>query len=271
MRDELDSLHPEQLTDKQKIVLVDWLTQLADDEFVLGHRDSEWLGLCPTIEEDVAFSSIAQDEVGHAAFYYELIHELEEVSADDLAFQRPIHKRKNSLLVERENGDWAYTIVRHYLYDLWDEIRLDAMIHSQYLSLAHGARKMKREEHYHRVHFHHWFVRLAQSEGEAQERIKQAIDLVGQDLSDLLDVGPYEEELVQWGILTKPVSELRVEFQSRYNQLLQEISICSESKWDQIILQKQLSKGRIGQHSPSLASVLAVMTEVVQLDPKARW
>lgn len=271
MRDELHSLRPEQLTDKQQRVLVDWLTQLADDELVLGHRDSEWLGLCPTIEEDVAFSSIAQDEVGHAAFYYELIHELQEVNVDDLAFQLPIHKRKNSLLVERENGDWAYTIVRHYLYDIWDEIRLNAMIHSRYLPLAHGAKKMKREEHYHLVHFHHWFVRLAQSEGEAQERMKLAIDLVGQDLSDLLDVGPYEEELFRWGILTKSVTDLRNEFQCRYDRLFQEIAFSLRNKCHPVVLEKTISKGRIGEHSPSLASLLAVMTEVIRLDPKARW
>ncbi|SDZ33270.1 1,2-phenylacetyl-CoA epoxidase subunit PaaC [Thermoactinomyces sp. DSM 45892] len=268
MSHETNSLAPEQLTEQQHTVLVDWLTQLADDEFILGHRDSEWLGLCPTVEEDVAFSSIAQDEVGHAVFYYELIQELEGVSADYLAFQRPAHERKNSLLVERENGDWAYTIVRHYLYDLWDQIRLDAMVESRYTPLAHGTQKMKREEYYHLIHFQHWFARLTGCGGEAQERMKQAMEWVEQDLDDLLDIGVYESDLLSWGILTKPPTEMRSEFYSQYEDLWKDISDLSERM---IIFSKQASKGRMGQHSPALASVLENMTEVIRFDPNAQW
>ncbi|TCP67334.1 1,2-phenylacetyl-CoA epoxidase subunit PaaC [Baia soyae] len=268
MSHEMNSLAPELLTGQQRMILVDWLTQLADDEFIIGHRDSEWLGLCPTVEEDVAFSSIAQDEVGHAVFYYELIQELEGVSADDLAFQRLAHERKNSLLVERENGDWAYTIVRHYLYDLWDQIRLDAMVESRYVPLAHGAKKMKREEYYHLIHFQHWFARLTKCGGEARERMKNAMELVEQDLDDLLDMGLYETDLFSWGILTKSSEEMRSEFYSRYEELWRDMSDLSERK---LIFSKQISKGRMGQHSPALASVLENMTEVIRFDPNAQW
>ncbi|MDQ0416641.1 ring-1,2-phenylacetyl-CoA epoxidase subunit PaaC [Croceifilum oryzae] len=268
MSHETNSLVPDQLTEQQRLILVDWLIQLADDEFIIGHRDSEWLGLCPTVEEDVAFSSIAQDEVGHAAFYYELIQELEGVSADYLAFHRPAHERKNSLLVERENGDWAYTIVRHYLYDLWDQIRLDAMVESSYVPLAHGAKKMKREEYYHLIHFQHWFTRLAKCEGEARERMKHAMELVEQDLDDLLDIGVIESDLISWGILTKPPVEMRSEFYSQYKELCKDLSDGSERR---IIFSKQVSKGRMGQHSPALASVLENMTEVIRFDPNAQW
>ena len=80
------------------------LYQLADDELVVGHRDSEWLGLAPHIEEDVAFSSIAQDEVGHATLYYRLLEELGEGRADDLAFLRPAAQRRNAVLLERPTG-----------------------------------------------------------------------------------------------------------------------------------------------------------------------
>ena len=113
------------------------LYQLADDELVVGHRDSEWLGLAPHIEEDVAFSSIAQDEVGHAALYYRLLEELGEGRADDLAFLRPAGQRRNAVLLERPNGpgtylaeprfDWGYTIVRRLAYDLFDAIRLEVL------------------------------------------------------------------------------------------------------------------------------------------------
>ncbi|SFX57855.1 ring-1,2-phenylacetyl-CoA epoxidase subunit PaaC [Thermoactinomyces sp. DSM 45891] len=268
MSHETNSLAPEQLTEQQHMALVDWLTKLADDEFILGHRDSEWLGLCPTVEEDVAFSSIAQDEVGHAAFYYELIQELEGVSADYLAFQRPAHERKNSLLVERENGDWAYTIVRHYLYDLWDQIRLDAMVKSRYTPLAHGTKKMKREEYYHLIHFQHWFTRLTGCGGEARERMKQAMEWAEQDLDDLLDIGLYESDLLSWGILTQEPAKMRSEFYSQYEDLWGKISDLSGRR---IIFSKQASKGRMGQHSQALASALENMTEVIRFDPNAKW
>ncbi|HYU57528.1 MAG TPA: Phenylacetic acid catabolic protein, partial [Actinomycetota bacterium] len=46
------------------------LLALADDELIIGHRHSEWTGWAPHIEEDLAFSSIAQDEMAHARLLY---------------------------------------------------------------------------------------------------------------------------------------------------------------------------------------------------------
>ena len=35
------------------------LLAIADDEFVIGSSDSEWTGIAPILEEDVAMSSIS--------------------------------------------------------------------------------------------------------------------------------------------------------------------------------------------------------------------
>ncbi len=44
--------------------LKDLLFRMADDLLILGHRNSEWTGLGPLLEEDIAFSSMAQDKIG---------------------------------------------------------------------------------------------------------------------------------------------------------------------------------------------------------------
>src|SRR5438132_6868941 len=132
-----------------RAALVAYLLAWADDELVLGHRDSEWTGFAPQIEEDVAFSSIAQDELGHAALLYGLIAALSDDDPDRLALRRPVADYRHAALVERPNGDWAHAISRHYLSDLADACRTDTLCDSAYAALAGIARTMVREEHDH--------------------------------------------------------------------------------------------------------------------------
>src|ERR671919_264966 len=63
----------------------DMLLEIADDELILGWRDSEWTGIAPFLEEDVAFSSFAQGEIGHARALYELAAGELGTDADALA------------------------------------------------------------------------------------------------------------------------------------------------------------------------------------------
>src|SRR5947208_2007157 len=101
------------------------LLSLADDELIVGWRDSEWTGIAPTLEEDVAFSSIAQNEIGHARALYELAAAELGTDADALAFDREADEYRCAPLVElRLLDDWAMTIARRYLYELADELRI---------------------------------------------------------------------------------------------------------------------------------------------------
>lgn len=93
------------------------LLALADDDLIIGHRHSEWTGWAPHIEEDIAFSSIAQDEIGHANLYFNLLAELKGVPADRIALGREASDYTNAIICERPNRDWAYTISRHFLYE----------------------------------------------------------------------------------------------------------------------------------------------------------
>jgi ring-1,2-phenylacetyl-CoA epoxidase subunit PaaC len=138
------------------------LLELADDELILGWRNSEWTGIAPLLEEDVAFSSIAQNEIGHARALYELAaHEL-GTTADELAFDRSPDEYRCSTLVQlRLVPDWARTIARHVVYERVDQARLEALKRSDEAELAGLAAKIDREEAYHRMHAQMWAERLA--------------------------------------------------------------------------------------------------------------
>src|SRR5438477_4242857 len=136
------------------------LLAIADDELILGWRDSEWTGIAPTLEEDVAFSSIAQNEIGHARALYELAAADLGTDADALAFDRQPDEYRCAPLVELHLMDWAHTIARRYLYEEADRVRLDALKSGDDAELAGLAAKIDREETYHRLHAEMWAGRL---------------------------------------------------------------------------------------------------------------
>jgi ring-1,2-phenylacetyl-CoA epoxidase subunit PaaC len=136
------------------------LIDYADDELILGWRDSEWTGIAPSLEEDVAFSSIAQNEIGHARALYELAARDLGTTADELAFDRVPSEYRCAPLVRERRLDWAHTIARHWLYETADELRLQVLKESDDEELAGLAAKMDREEIYHRLHAQMWADRL---------------------------------------------------------------------------------------------------------------
>ena len=161
----------------------DLLLPIADDELVLGWRNSEWTGIAPFLEEDVAFSSIAQNEIGHARALYQLVAEELGTTADELAFDRKPEEYRCAQLVElRFVPDWAKTIARHYLYETADQIRIQALKASDDAEVAGLAAKIDREEAYHRMHAQMWHERL-----QAEPRVTEAIEELWPAALALLD------------------------------------------------------------------------------------
>src|SRR5947199_2007990 len=143
------------------------ILEIADDELILGWRNSEWTGIAPMLEEDVAFSSIAQNEIGHARALYELAARELGTTADELAFDRSPSEYRCSRFVElRLVPEWDRTIVRHYLYEVADGVRIEELKRSGDSEIAGLAAKIDREEVYHRIHAEMWIDRL-RSSGEA--------------------------------------------------------------------------------------------------------
>jgi ring-1,2-phenylacetyl-CoA epoxidase subunit PaaC len=147
------------------------LLELADDELVVGWRDSEWTGIAPTLEEDVAFSSIAQNEIGHARALYELAARELGTDADALAFDRAPGEYRCAPLVQLHLLEWAPTIARRWLYEQADAVRLEALKASDDAELAGLAAKIDREEVYHRMHAEMWADRLRD-----EPRFRAAVD-----------------------------------------------------------------------------------------------
>ena len=136
------------------------LLAIADDELILGWRDSEWTGIAPLLEEDVAFSSIAQNEIGHARALYELVARERGTTADELAFDRSPEEYRCAPIVELRLLDWEKTIARHYLYEQADAKRLERLKAFDDSEIAGLAAKIDREEIYHRMHAQMWHERL---------------------------------------------------------------------------------------------------------------
>ena len=188
--------------------LVSFVTALADDELVLGHRHSEWTGYAPHIEEDVAFSSIAQDEIGHAAAYYALVVETTRGNPDELGLGRAAGEYRNAVLCERPNDEWAYTLARHWLYDHADALRLETLEESSHEGLAALARKIRREERYHLIHADTWITRIAHGPAEGRAKLVDAIARAWPEARGLFEPFDHEEEAVYQGLLPVPSAEI---------------------------------------------------------------
>ena len=190
------------------------LLGLADDELVIGWRDSEWTGIAPLLEEDVAFSSIAQNEIGHARALYELLAD----DADALAFDRPLEEYRCAPLVELRLMDWAHAIARRWLYEVADEIRIAALMENDDAAIAGLAAKINREEAYHRMHAEMWRERLQdapQFRAAADDLWPYALGVlpaeqreslatrVGRDEVDAIERGTHTDELAElWNEMT---------------------------------------------------------------------
>ncbi len=186
------------------------LLEVADDELILGWRDSEWTGIAPFLEEDVALSSIAQNEIGHARALYELAAADLGTTADALAFDRSPGEYRCAPLVELHLLDWAHTIARRWLYEVADEIRIMALKDDSDAAVAGLAAKIDREEVYHRMHAEMWLERLRD-----EPRFREAMDELwpyapallpeeerprlaerfGRDVGEVVERGPHSDEL----------------------------------------------------------------------------
>jgi ring-1,2-phenylacetyl-CoA epoxidase subunit PaaC len=278
--------------------LVSLLLALGDDELVLGHRHSEWTGYAPHMEEDVAFSSIAQDEIGHAAAYYSIAADVGGGSADALAFGRDPGEYRNAILCERPNGDWAFTLARHWLYDNADDVRLAALEESSHADLAALARKIRREERYHLIHADTWVKRIVRGPVEGRTKLIEAVSDVYVEALGLFE--PVEEEAaaVSEGLLPVPSGELLARFVERTGRALDELGMPTEarrlsdesaefeasSSGDLIESEGAASEallapsapavaigGRSGRHTDAFKELWDVMTVTYRSHPGATW
>lgn len=189
------------LTGTQTQALIRKLTALADDEIVLAHRDGEWTGHAPILEEDIALANIAQDELGHATLYLGLRSALDGSDPERLAMFRGVGEYTNARLTELPRGDWALTMLRQFLYDAYEALWLEAAQTSTYAPLAEVAHKAVREEKFHLQHTALWVERLALGTPESLRRTQSALDVLWPHAAQLFQPTEGEDELAAAGLL----------------------------------------------------------------------
>ncbi len=261
--------------------LVTLLLALGDDELVLGYWDSEWTGVAPMLEEDVACSSIAQDEIGHARLLYQKVEALTGTNIDILAYGRQPEEYRHVQLVEHQRGDWAFTIARQFLYDTADQIRLASLSTSTYIPLAQDIVKISREEVYHQMHVHVWLERLANSTIESRQRLEQALERLWPDAFGMFEEFPGEEVLLHMGILTTPSSQLQQEWLTAIAPVFERLRlpfpaslVASSETPERSMYRTKISPrigGRQGLHTQDFRTLWDQMTMVYRLEPQAQW
>lgn len=250
--------------DTQHSALSPLLTALADDELILGWRDSEWTGIAPILEEDVAMSSVAQDEIGHALAFYELLAAETGVAPDTWAYSREPEEYRCARLVGRARGDWTFTIARRFLYETADAVRLASLRSSSHSPLANLVAKMQREEQYHLMHFHTWFERFVNGPAESRERLARALETAWPDALDLFSPLEREDDLVREGILPEAMMTLRERWEAMLAPSLQRAGA------DISTAHPPPTPRRGGTH-PDFAWLHNEMTMVYRLEPGVEW
>jgi len=202
---------PEELAADEADALAALLFRLADDEFVHAERLTEWQIYAPTLESDLALANIAQDELGHARLWYDLLEGLGYTEADCI-WEKPPAEWRHTTLVERPFGDdgWGDAVVRGYLYDVAERLRLEALVDTSYEPLADRVEKVLSEESYHREHAENWLDRLADSGG--RERLQAAVDDLFPHALSGFEPGPQEPAIRAAGFRTESLESLREEW-----------------------------------------------------------
>lgn len=242
----------------------EWLLRTADDELVIGHRHSEWTGFGPDIESDVAMSSIAQEEIGHARVFYEQVAADEGGDIDGLAFGRPAEDFRHAVLLERENDGWEFSIVRLVLYESFEALRLRLLEASGQEPVAGLARALLREERYHALFGETWLSRLAQATEEGRRRVQAALDRAWPEALGLFEGTEADDLLLASGLLAQPPTSQRAEWEGAVRAVLAPCGLVPPAEAPK-------TGGRRGRHTADFERMLDQMTEVWRSDPEARW
>jgi ring-1,2-phenylacetyl-CoA epoxidase subunit PaaC len=246
-------------------VLAAFLLSVADDELVIGHRHSEWTGFAPDLESDVALSSIAQEEMGHARLFYEQACQLLGGEPDRVAFDRGPDGFRNAVLVERPNGDWGFSIVRLFLYDRADAVRLEALATGSIRPLADLAATLRREERYHLMYGEQWLRRLAGTDF-GRGHVQAAFERAWPEAAGLLETVAGYDALAASGVVPAAGSELVTRWRQAVVPLLEEMGLTLVNP-----APDAGAGGRSGRHSDDLRLLLDEMTSVWRSEPGAKW
>ncbi len=247
-------------------VLKELLYKIADDLLILGHRNSEWTGFGPLLEEDIAFSSMAQDKVGQSYALYKMLNELGEQAPDTIAFMRQADQFHNCQFVELPNLEYDFSLVRHFLFDTADSIRWEMLAQSSYEPLALLAKKIRGELRYHTLHANTWIKQLGSATEESISRLQNSLEVAMPYALGIFEESPFEKVIISTGIFGGE-QELKKRWLIKTEEIIHQTQL--HLPGSKIIV--PVFGGRIGQHSEHLQPLLDEMSEVFRIDPGAEW
>jgi ring-1,2-phenylacetyl-CoA epoxidase subunit PaaC len=258
----------DKLADELKQPLADLLLSIADDKFVLGHRNADWTGLAPILEEDIAFSSLSQDEISHATALYQVVAGLQGMTPDQLAYARNPEEYRCAELVElSDDFNWAVAICRNFFCDHFDVLRLGRLAHSTYAPLAELAARLAAEEQIHVHHSDSLLKRLGLGTAEAHDKMQKALDQLAPIAPGMFETTSGIELLEAQRIYPR----LEPGMFERWSTELQQVAREAKLNLELQPLPPNLIGGRRGRHSSAFAALLDELTEVYRLEPEAAW
>ncbi len=249
------------------------MLSLADDELMLGHRNSEWTGYAPILEEDIAFSNIAQDELGHSMLWYILYEQLAGKTPDEMAFEREWNEFTCCRFVTYPKGDFAYTVVRQYLFDEAEQVRLKAFANSSYVPIKEASVKILREEAYHLLHTKGLVERLGDATEESHRRMQTALDAAFPQSLGMFETLEGEEDLVTAGVFPGN-KQLQAEWLKRIVPVLNGASLAAPVKDPDGACSIKVSPdlgGRKKKHTEDLKQLVDDLQAVYRTVPGAKW
>lgn len=247
-------------------VSAEYVLQLADNALVLGHRNSEWTGHGPILEQDIALSNIALDLIGQARYLYQHAARLigGEVTEDGLAYGRDAWDFRNCLLVEQGNGDWGKTILRQFLFSAWQYYFYERLRDSRDRELAAIAEKSVKEVTYHLRWSSEWVIRLGDGTEESHKRMERALDELWEFTGELFAPAAYERDMITAGVGVDP-GAVRELWEEKVAEVLAEARLSIPvATWMQ-------RSGKEGRHTEHLGYLLAEMQFLQRAYPNCEW
>lgn len=246
--------------------LLEYTLRLGDNALILGQRLGEWCGHGPILEQDIALSNMALDQLGQARLLMQYAAEQkgEEYTEDKVAFFRDITEYRNCLLVELENGDWGRTIARQFLFDTYNYYFYTALLRSSDERLREVAHKAIKEIAYHAQWSAEWVIRLGDGTEESHRRVQEALNDLWEWTGELFTMDEVDEAMIAAGIGVD-LNDVKANWDQKVDQIL-EMGTLQRPKdnWFQ-------SGGKQGEHSEYLGYVLAEMQHLPRMHPEATW
>jgi ring-1,2-phenylacetyl-CoA epoxidase subunit PaaC len=244
----------------------DLIYRIADDELILGHRNSERTALGPILEEDIAFSSMAQDKIGHAFALYQILNSMGHADPDTIAFTRDEKDFKCCHLVEYPISDYSFSLMRHFLFDTSEAIRYEMLSNSSFEMLANVSKKFRGELKYHTMHADTWLIQLGNANEESKSKMQSSLDKCFPLALGIFEPGEFEETLINGNIFAGE-KILRDRWLESINFILDKANL----KLPGINPDNPSYGGRKGIHTEYLKPLLDEMTEVYSIEPNAEW